>query len=133
MKQKKLIAEFQLNQQQFSLYLIEYEFILELKCRFRAARTSPKQNAWLAFADQATYEDVNAGIDAFQVMRLTRQHLVNYLTRHSLPYFYFHAATARKAKIYPRFVRHLLLQLQSYQHCAENGSFYFYQSDTTQT
>lgn len=88
MKQKKLIAEFQLDQQQFSLYLIEYEFILELKRHFRATRTSPKQNAWLAFADQATYEDVNAGIDAFQVMRLTRQHLVNYLTRHPLPYFY---------------------------------------------
>ena len=89
MKQKKLIAEFQLNQQQFSLYLIEYEFVLELKRHFRAARTSPKQNAWLAFADQATYEDVNADIDAFQVMRLTRQHLVIYLTRHPLPYFYF--------------------------------------------
>ncbi|WP_180187179.1 hypothetical protein [Acinetobacter sp. YH01012] len=54
MKQKKLIAEFQLDQQQFSLYLIEYEFILELKRHFRATRTSPKQNAWLAFADQAT-------------------------------------------------------------------------------
>ena len=53
MKQKKLIAEFQLDQQQFSLYLIEYEFILELKRHFRATRTSPKQNAWLAFADQA--------------------------------------------------------------------------------
>lgn len=133
MKQKKLIAEFQLNQQQFSLYLIEYEFILELKRHFRVTRTSPKQNAWLAFADQATYEDVHAGIDAFHVMRLTRQHLVNYLTRHSLPYFYFHAATARKAKIYPRFVRQLLLQLPNYQHCAEHNSFYFYQSETTQT
>lgn len=99
MKQKKLIAEFQLDQQQFSLYLIEYEFILELKRHFRATRTSPKQNAWLAFADQATYEDVNAGIDAFQVMRLTRQHLVNYLTRHPLPYFYFHAATAQSQNL----------------------------------
>lgn len=132
MKQKKLIAEFQVSQQQFSLYLVEYEFILELKRKFQATRTSTKQNAWLAFADQATYEDVNAGIDAFQVMSLARQHLVNYLTRHPLPYFYFHAATARKAKVYPRFVRQLLSQLPVYQHCVEQGSFYFYQSDTTQ-
>lgn len=126
MSESKLVATFQVQQRDFSIYLHEYEFTLQLKPIFQKSKTQPKRNAWLSFADEPTYEDVNEGINAFEVMRLTRLHLLRYIAKYTPSYFYFHASTARKAKIYPRVAAHLAQDLPMYRYCQDNGSFYFY-------
>ncbi len=80
MSARKLVAIFKVDQREFSLYLHQYEFILELKPVFQRNRQQPRQNAWLAFADEPTLEDVAENINAFEVMQQTRSHLVKYIS-----------------------------------------------------
>ena len=80
----------------------------------------------LSFADEPTFEDVNEQIDVFAVMQLARYHLLRYIQKNKLSYFYFHASTARKARIYPRFSARLIQDLPNYNFCQENQSFYFF-------
>ena len=58
MSEKKLVAQFKVDQREFSLKLYQYEFTLELKQVFKRNTRQPQRNAWLAFADEPTYEDV---------------------------------------------------------------------------
>ncbi len=130
MSARKLVAIFKVEQREFSLYLHQYEFILELKPVFQRNRQQPRQNAWLAFADEPTLEDVAENINAFEVMQQTRSHLLKIIFfQHQPRYFYFHASTARKACIYPRFAQRLVEHLPKYRYCQEGQSFYFYAQD----
>lgn len=129
MSARKLVAIFKVDQREFSLYLHQYEFILELKPVFQRNRQQPRKNAWLAFADEPTLEDVAENINAFEVMQQTRSHLLKYIFKHQPRYFYFHASTRRKARIYPRFAQRLVEHLPKYRYCQEGQSFYFYAQD----
>ena len=129
MSEKKLVAQFKVDQREFSLKLYQYEFTLELKQVFKRSTLQPQRNAWLAFADEPTYEDVSENINAFAVMQQAREHLVNYIQRQQPRYFYFHASTARKARIYPRFAQRLIQHLPKYRYCQDGQSFYFYALD----
>ena len=129
MSSKKIIAQFQVEQREFSLSLLDYEFQLELKPKFQINRQQPRRNAWLAFADEPTFEDVAENINAFAVMQQTRAHLLKYIHRQQPRYFYFHASTPRKAKIYPRFAQRLIEHLPNYRYCQDGQSFYFYALD----
>lgn len=117
---------FHVDGREFVLKFHHNEFILSLKPQFKNKVYPAKFNAWLSFADEPTYEDVNESINAFQVMLIVREKIVAYVRRHAPAYFYFHASTPRKAKIYPRFTARLVSELPDYCLSAENGSFYFY-------
>ena len=125
---RKPIAQFQIQQHHFSLYFAQHAFSLHLD-----AKVAPDQDAtylsgqaWLEFQDAPSMEDVNLHIDAFAVSLQARQQMVQYIQKHQLRYFYFHAATPRKAKIYPRIARLLLAQLPNYCGIHEDKDFYFY-------
>lgn len=126
MSSKKLVAQFKVKQREFSLYLHHDEFLLELKQIFKINRQQPQRNAWLAFADEPTFDDVAENINAFAVMQQTRAQLLKYIQRQQPRYFYFHASTPRKAKIYPRFAERLIEHLPKYRYCQDGQSFYFY-------
>lgn len=102
------------------------EFLLELKQIFKINRQQPQRDAWLAFADEPTFDDVAENINAFVVMQQTRTQLLKYIQRQQPRYFYFHASTPRKAKIYPRFAERLIEHLPKYRYCQDGQSFYFY-------
>ena len=126
MSEKKLIAKFYVQDREFTLYCYEYEICLALKPKFQKSKAQPLKNAWLSFADEPTVEDVNERIDVFAVMQLARDHLLRYIQKNKVSYFYFHASTARKARIYPRFSTRLIQELPNYYFCQENQSFYFF-------
>ena len=127
MKSPECVAEFKIDQYQFYLKFHHNEFILALQPRpYSSQRRPAKFDAWLSFADEPTYDDVNESINAFAVMCAAREAIVRYVDRYAPSYFYFHASTPRKAKIYPRFAKRLQQDLADYCVSAENGSFYFY-------
>lgn len=131
MSQNHWMAQFQVNGQLFTLSFKQNEFNLTLKRdvkKMNFARTKG-MNAWLAFADEPVQDDVNMGINAFEVMRLTREHIVNFVHKYQPLYFCFHASTERKAKIYPRFAGALQQHLPRYNLNSLGGSFYFYRQD----
>ena len=126
LSEKKLIAKFNVEDREFTLYCYECEISLALKSKFQKSKAQPLKDAWLSFADEPTFEDVNEQIDVFAVMQLARYHLLRYIQKNKLSYFYFHASTARKARIYPRFSARLIQDLPNYNFCQENQSFYFF-------
>ena len=75
------------------MYCYECEISLALKPKFQKLKTQPLKDAWLSFADEPTFEDVNEQIDVFAVMQLARYHLLRYIQKNKLSYFYFHAST----------------------------------------
>lgn len=117
---------FQVDGREFSLKFHHNEFILSLQPQFKTKNHPPKFDAWLSFADEPTIDDVNESINAFAVMLIVREKILDYVQRYAPAYFCFHASTARKAKIYPRFAARLQQNLPDYCLNAENGSFYFY-------
>lgn len=125
---KKPIAQFHIQQHSFSLYFERHEFILQLNAKIADHLASDylSSKAWLNFEDASSMEDVNQNIDAFAVSLQARQHMLYYIQQHQLAYFYFHAGTLRKAKIYPRIARLLLAQLPAYHGIQEGSDFYFY-------
>ena len=125
---KKPIAQFYIQQHSFSLYFERHEFTLQLDAKIADHLTSDYMSgqAWLNFEDASSMEDVNLKIDAFAVSIQARQHMLRYIQKHQLDYFYFHAATARKAKIYPRIARLLVAQLPDYAVMQADQDFYFY-------
>lgn len=125
LSEKKIIANFQVDGREFFLFLYEYEIRLEM-CQQHVPKNSLSGHAWLNFEDEARIDDVNQNINAFQVMCSVRWHLLRYLQQHQLNYFYFHASTERKARIYPRFAKRLRAELPHYDFCQNEQSFYFY-------
>ncbi len=125
---RKPIAQFQIQQHYFSLYFERHEFSLQLNAQIQAGVCADyvSGQAWLNFADAPSMEDVNQQIDAFAVSLQARRHMLRYIQKHQLRYFYFHAATPRKAKIYPRIAGLLLAQLPHYHAIQEGRNFYFY-------
>lgn len=49
------------------MYCYECEISLALKPKFQKLKTQPLKDAWLSFADELTFEDVNERIDIFAV------------------------------------------------------------------
>jgi len=125
---KQLIAQFKIDQHEFHLYLHEYEIQLH-KVAAAVPKVRLSSEAWLNFEDEARMDDVGQNINAFAVMIQCRKHLRHYLAKHPLRYFYFHASTPRKARIYPRFAERLCQQLSDYDFCQNDESFYFYRRD----
>lgn len=122
------IAQFQIQQHSFSLYFERHAFSLQLDAPLQATISAEylSGKAWLHFQDEPSIDDVNQQIDAFAVSLQTRKHMLRYIQHHQLSYFYFHAATARKARIYPRIARLLLEQLPNYAGIQTGRDFYFY-------
>ena len=109
------------------MYCYECEISLALKPKFQKLKTKPLKDAWLSFADELTFEDVNERIDIFAVNAIgTLSFTALHSKKNKLSYFYFHASTARKARIYPRFSARLIQDLPNYNFCQENQSFYFF-------
>lgn len=125
---QKLVAKFKVSERNFSLFFHHNEFILQLEAIF-LRQPRQKTNAWLNFADEPVYDDVNAQIDAFAVMVYTRRYLTEYVNKHRPAYFFFTASTARKARLYPRFAQRLIENLPAYTLSIDQDSFYFYRQN----
>lgn len=121
-----LIKKFLIDEREFSLFFEANEFVLSLKKDYREIIRKKDDKAKL-FWDDCEYEDVDENINMFKVIIKSVDEMVEYVYKEELSYFYFHAATERKAKIYDRVAKRICAKLEDkFAYSRDDCAFYFY-------
>lgn len=121
-----LVKKFNVDNREFSLMLESSEFILSLKKDYREIIRKRDDKSKLFWEDNE-YEDVNENINVFKVMIKSVDLIVEFVYQEEMNYFYFHASTERKSKIYDRVAKRICSKLNDkYEYVRDEKSYYFY-------